>query len=31
VSPADILVKGELKNPQADGLIERVTALAGSQ
>jgi lipid-binding SYLF domain-containing protein len=31
VSPADILVKGEVKNPQADGLIERVTALAGSQ
>jgi lipid-binding SYLF domain-containing protein len=31
VSPADILIKGEARNPQADALLERVTQLAGSR
>jgi lipid-binding SYLF domain-containing protein len=31
VSPADILIKGEARNPQADALLERVTQLAGAR
>jgi len=31
VSPTDVLIKGEAKNPQADALIQRVTQLGGGR
>jgi hypothetical protein len=31
VTPADILIKGTVKSPQADGLLQSVTKLAGGR
>ncbi len=31
VTPADVLIKGAVKNPQADGLLQAVTKLAGGR
>jgi lipid-binding SYLF domain-containing protein len=31
VTPADVLIKGEVKSPQAEGLLQAVTKLAGGR